>query len=68
MASGFLLGGGVGVSLVGCCRGRFSKGDGDGDGGVSFAGCSSARVTSGQDGSSARDGWSLMAVTGLHHD
>jgi len=29
IVSGSLLGGGVGVSLVGCSSGRFSKGDGE---------------------------------------
>jgi len=33
--------------------------------GVSFVGCSSARVTSRQDGSSAQDGWSLVAKTAI---
>jgi hypothetical protein len=56
MVSGSLLGGGVGISLVGCSSGRFSKGDGK----FSFVGCSSVRMTSRQDGSSAWDGWSLM--------
>jgi len=56
MVSGSLPGGGVGVSLVGCSTGRFSKGDGE----VSFVGCSYVRMTYRQDGSSGWDGWSLM--------
>jgi len=47
---------GVAMVLVSCCPGGFAKGEGK----VSFVVCSSARVTSGQDGSSAWVGWSLM--------
>jgi hypothetical protein len=72
MGSGSLLGGGVGVSLVDCCLGRFSKGEDDGM--VSFVGCFTGRFSKGEgesesesditckelvwwDGSSARGCW-----------
>jgi hypothetical protein len=59
MGSGSLLGGGVDVSLVGCCSGRFSKGDGeDGD---SFVGCFSGRF-------SKSEGESVITCEGLVWD